>query len=245
MKITRAQLKQIIKEEIEAVDEGFLDKIKGMFGKGGPPADLAKYAEMFPNANERQLAVHAKRAAEVEGLEDFLDKIQDKYGGAGYKAAVESLKNSYDYEEGRCSGHPTDCAPLASDGFADGTTSPGNWRGIVKDKKEALAKAKDAADYYKSEREREAAEWRRKGSKGSEDYCDRRYKRGTPQHRACLKKRSQDRVDQLARDASIASERGEYGYHASQEGSWGLEERLDRIAQKVEERMVRRLRKKK
>ena len=34
MKITKAQLKQIIQEEIEAVDEGFLDKVKGMFGGG-------------------------------------------------------------------------------------------------------------------------------------------------------------------------------------------------------------------
>jgi len=34
MKITKAQLKQIVKEEIEAVDEGFLDKVKGMFGGG-------------------------------------------------------------------------------------------------------------------------------------------------------------------------------------------------------------------
>ena len=243
MKITRAQLKQIIKEEIEAIDEGILDRIKGMFGKGGSSADLAKYAEMFPNANERQLAAHVKRAAEVEGLEDFLDKIQDKYGGAGYEAAVESLKNSNDYIEGRCSGHPTDCAPFRDRGVFEGEPSPGNWRGIVNDKKEALVKAKDAADAYKRKRDREDAEYRGRGA--SEDYCDRTYKRGTPQHRDCLKKRSQDRADQLASDASIASERGEYGYHASQEGSWGLEERLDRIAQKVEERMVRRLRKKK
>ena len=42
MKITRAQLKQIIKEEIEAVDEGFLDKVKGMFGGGKDKGDETK-----------------------------------------------------------------------------------------------------------------------------------------------------------------------------------------------------------
>ena len=48
MKITKARLQQIIKEEIEAseVDEGVLDKIKGLFKKGGGaalPYDAADY----------------------------------------------------------------------------------------------------------------------------------------------------------------------------------------------------------
>jgi hypothetical protein len=39
MKITKTQLKRIIKEELEsALDEGFMDSIKGAFGKKEPAA---------------------------------------------------------------------------------------------------------------------------------------------------------------------------------------------------------------
>ena len=243
MKITRAQLKRIIKEEIEAVDEGFLDKIKGMFGKGGPPADLAKYAEMFPEASEKQLARHAKFAAEVEGLEGWLDEIGEEYGHKAMNAAYKSLTKAIDYRQGRCDGDPWECAPIGGrTGVFGGARSAGNWSDIVSDKKDALEAAKQAVKSEKWRKEREEKEEREKEDSAAP--CGE-YRRGSSEYKRCMDKRSEDRVADLGREADWKRKRGEYGYHASQEGSWGLEERLDRIAQKVEERLVRHLRKKK
>ena len=53
MKVTKRQLKQIIKEEIEtAIDEGFMDSLKGAFGMGG--GDEAPAADPTANVPEEE-----------------------------------------------------------------------------------------------------------------------------------------------------------------------------------------------
>ena len=71
MKITRAQLKRIIKEEIEAVDEGFLDKIKGMFSGGKDKGDETKVTGKW-------IPPRASDDATAHGPEEFMDIFRNK-----------------------------------------------------------------------------------------------------------------------------------------------------------------------
>jgi len=238
MKITRAQLKRIIKEEIEAVDEGFLDKIKGMFGGGS--GDTAKYAEMFPGASKKQLARHAEAAKAVHGLKDFLEEIEERLGRKAYQAAYDVLTSSYDYEESGCSGDPWDCEVVSSQGsYGRGQKSAGFWD-VEDDVKRAEQAAMEAHQRGKGDEKRakERAEYCRKHPDSETcsgvSYSEREARRDAAKRERDEWDRDEETRKYFDRDQMYRTKSGRIS---------GMTEA--RIIQKVEERMVRRLRKKK
>jgi len=88
MKITKQQLKQIIKEEIEnTMDEGFMDSIKGALGMG------AKSPASAPSDSEKCRTIHAmynKLKAEPPGY-----RSKDPAGEIDLEEWVERRKREH------------------------------------------------------------------------------------------------------------------------------------------------------
>ena len=71
MKLTKESLKQIIKEELEAVQqEGFMDSVKGFFGGGSEPAmkgfNQGPSSYNFKRVDEKEL--QSRKEAFLRGL---------------------------------------------------------------------------------------------------------------------------------------------------------------------------------
>ena len=231
MKITKAQLKQIIKEEIGELDEGVGDFFKGIgkklgFGKGEErAARQAGYEE-------------ERRADAIKDLEEKIAEYHETRGKEGYFG-----KKDVRWKHGRpalidfLKGHGVDCESSLNPGWSrrpklcddalelDSKTLNAAYRAFY-----------DTAEEAQREQSKEgSARWQRgrdeDEARQEKNRPCRQHERGSAAWEDCMDQRSAQKF----RD-SQPREREQH----SQE--WG--EVSERIAQKVEEQMVRRLRKK-
>ncbi len=86
MKLTKESLKQIIKEELEAVQqEGFMDSIKGFFGGGSEPAmkgfNQGPSSNNFKRVDEKEL--QSRKEAFLRSLGQTRATVGSARGGRG------------------------------------------------------------------------------------------------------------------------------------------------------------------
>jgi hypothetical protein len=222
VKITKSQLKQIIKEEIGEIDEGLFDKVATYFGGGSREKKAKRFLEM--------------------GMEELRDGGSFPWGWAINQDIIRGQREGGKYEQevwhqsrlflDKMTGHKSYDKKILS------LEKDGGLPDVLLYPREKKAREEALEIKRKEEEEYEAGRPERERQRARDD-------RDVERHR-----RASEKADQEWEDFKRYGPRpgkGQKGMRKASEPARGsnFEENLERIAQKVEERMVRRLRKKK